>query len=104
MNESEKRRKELLENTRNLYSDRRSPPAIHPRYSNAYHSIYPDLDENEIERSTILFRIVISLLLFLCFVTMDYNSLSFKKVDCAHISQEIKYQSDFLDIDALNLL
>ena len=41
MNESEKRRKKLLEETRSLYSDWRTPPAVHPRYRAAYRRLYP---------------------------------------------------------------
>ena len=40
MTETEKRRRELLEQTRRLYSDKYIPPAIHPRYQSAYQSLY----------------------------------------------------------------
>ena len=35
MNDAERRRQELLEQTRALYNDRRTIPAVHPRYANA---------------------------------------------------------------------
>ena len=34
MNDAERRRQELLEQTRALYNDRRTIPAVHPRYAN----------------------------------------------------------------------
>ena len=47
MNESEKRRKKLLEETRSLYSDWRTPPAVHPRYRAAYRRLYPGEETEE---------------------------------------------------------
>ena len=32
MTESEKRREELLRRARTIYSDKKIPPAVHPRY------------------------------------------------------------------------
>ena len=40
MTETEKRRSELLAQTRARYSEKYTPPAIHPRYQSTYHSIY----------------------------------------------------------------
>ena len=40
MTEAERRRNELLRETRKIYSEKYAPPAIHPRYQNAYQSIY----------------------------------------------------------------
>ena len=40
MTETEKRRIALLAQTRKTYSDKNSPPAVHPRYKGAYQSIY----------------------------------------------------------------
>ena len=40
MNDAERRRRELLEQTRFLYSDKRIMPAVHPRYGNTYHYLY----------------------------------------------------------------
>lgn len=70
MTPSEKRRRKLLQQTRNLYSDRRTPPAIHPRYGNLYADLY---DEDVSTGGTLGIRITICLLLFACFITMDYT-------------------------------
>ena len=41
-----RRRQELLEQTRALYNDRRTIPAVHPRYANAYHYLYGKSQED----------------------------------------------------------
>ena len=46
MNDAERRRQELLEQTRALYNDRRTIPAVHPRYANAYHYLYGKQQED----------------------------------------------------------
>lgn len=46
MNDAERRRQELLEQTRALYNDRRTIPAVHPRYANAYHYLYGKSQED----------------------------------------------------------
>ena len=40
MNETEKRRRQLLEETRRKYGDTRTPPAVHPRYGAIYSDLY----------------------------------------------------------------
>ena len=45
MNDSERRRKELLELTRQRYSDSTAPPAVHPRYHAVYEDLYGTEDE-----------------------------------------------------------
>ena len=70
MNSSEKRRKQLLERTRNLYSDSRFLPAVHPRYRNLYGQLY-GYEEKESTGGTLAIRMFVCLLLFAAFVTMD---------------------------------
>lgn len=78
MTDTEKRRIELLAHTRKLYSDKNSPPAIHPRFQATYQTIYkPEPKEEETEVSTFGVRLVISILIFCLFVTakqLDYNT------------------------------
>ena len=40
MTESEKRREELLRRARTIYSDKKIPPAVHPRYQSFYTKLY----------------------------------------------------------------
>ena len=64
MNETERRRKQLLEETRRKYVDSRTPPAVHPRYEAIYSDLY---EENSTRNDGFFFRTVIAVLLF-CFV------------------------------------
>ena len=74
MNETEKRREELLAQARNLYgSGRTSNPAIHPRCQGAYHQLYEK--EEALPRSTFVLRVCVSLILFLIFAGIDYEKL-----------------------------
>ena len=69
MNDSEKRRRQLLEETRSLYSDRNSPPAVHPRYKFAYARLYGS--EDEMAPGTFGLRLFLCFMLFAAFVAMD---------------------------------
>ena len=66
MTETEKRRSELLAQTRARYSEKYTPPAIHPRYQSTYHSIYQDDETTKTNkrRSSFGVRLMIAILLF----------------------------------------
>ena len=68
--DTEKRRRALLAQTRSLYSEKSFSPAVHPRYRNAYNSLYGDGEDME---SSGLFglRVILCCLLFIGFVMMD---------------------------------
>ena len=90
MTETEKRRITLLEQTRETYSAKNTPPAIHPRYIGAYQSIYKT--EN---RSTFGIRLILAVLLFGLFVAASYNNV--KEVE--RVSGEIQRElSELVDL------
>lgn len=72
MTTTEQRRVELLSQTRNLYKDKGSVPAIHPRYGNAYQKLYGRQKE-ETSGSSLGVRIFFSFLLFVVFAGLDYS-------------------------------
>ncbi len=73
MNENEYRRKELLQQTRNLYKESREIPAVHPRHQNIYKDLY---GTNTIsKKSNFSARLGAALVLFVLFATADYNQL-----------------------------
>lgn len=76
MNDSERRRRELLRQTRKLYEERGTIPAVHPRYGRIYHDLYREhTDENrELSGGSFYLRLVIGILCFVCFVYMDQSS------------------------------
>lgn len=96
MNESEARRRELLRQTRRLYSEDGFVPAVHPRYGHIYHDLYEDGQEPQ--KNSFFFRLSLGILCFICYVWMDYG-----KIDVAHVSSEqivnqIEKQIDMQDI------
>ena len=65
MNESQKRREELLKNTRKLYDSGSSGRAVHARYQSEYS--FGEKKEKR-EKSSLGIRLLFSMLLFLLFV------------------------------------
>ena len=61
MNESQKRREELLKNTRKLYDSGTRRRSVHPRYQSEYS--FGEKKEKE-EKSTLGLRMLFSMLLF----------------------------------------
>lgn len=96
MNDSEKRRKHLLEQTRARYRDDRDPPAVHPRYKSSYDRLY--LDEPQERHSTFGIRVVLCLLLFAAFVTMDVKKQEFLHINTQRIVQEITSDFDAVEV------
>lgn len=85
MTDVEKRRLKLLQEVRKNYSDKNTPPAVHPRYSCAYHSLYQDeYDEETRARSTFFLRFIIAVLIFAFVFVIDYY-----KEEVANVNSEI---------------
>ena len=96
MNDSEKRRQRLLEQTREMYNGRRSVPAVHPRYKAAYHQIYED--EPSLPTGTFGIRLFLCLVLFAAFVSMDKNGSEVMRVDSSRIMNEITSDIDIAEV------
>lgn len=91
MTDVEKRRLKLLHETRKNYSDKYSPPAIHPRYQSTYHSLYKDdFDEQAKTKNTFLFRTVIAILLFALFYVMNYRNEDIGMVNSQTVINEVQ--------------
>lgn len=96
MNHSEKQRKELLHNTRLLYSTNKQIPAIHPRYRASYGELYGREEERIGE--TFGLRLMICFLLFAAFAAMDYREIEVANVESKQIVNEIQYQPDIEEV------
>ena len=81
MNEAEKRRRELLEQTRYSYQES-GIPAIHPRYRASYSELY---GEEEAEQGSLGIRTFICMILFAVFVFMQNEGK-----DILHIRRSVK--------------
>lgn len=86
MNQSQKRREDLLHQTRILYSDNHSIPAVHPRYGNAYSELY---DESVKKQGTLGIRVIICILLFAVFLSMDNKETTIFNKSSAQIKELI---------------
>ena len=97
VNDSEKRRQRLLEQTRELYGEKRTIPAVHPRYGAAYRQIYSD-EQQPIPPSSFGIRLFLCLLLFAAFVSMDKNKSEVMHVDSSRIVDEITTDLDVVEV------
>ncbi len=97
METSEKRRKKLLEQTRALYSDKGKIPAVHPRYSTAYHSLYQQ-EEAAVAKGTFGVRLLLCCFLFTFFVSLDRQEQKVMDVGSDQIQKIISQDTstDFL--------
>lgn len=73
MNEAERRRKKLLEQTRNLYQEDIRNPAIHPRYRASYNRLYPE--EKGYQKGTFGIRCVICILVFAAYIMAETGEI-----------------------------
>ena len=91
MTEAEKRRLALLEQTRKTYSEKYTPPAVHPRYKGVYQSIYKNENtiKNEKCKSTFGIRLVIAVLLFGLFMATSYKDKKITEKVVAEIQEEM---------------
>lgn len=90
MNEQEIRRKELLRQTRKLYNERNDLPAVHPRYSGTYHSLYTEKGEEQpVSGSSFRIRVLIAVLCFVFYIYIDENQVNVADMDSALITEQI---------------
>lgn len=97
MNQTEKRRQELLEQTRKIYRNSNSTPAIHPRYRATYTSIYGE-DEEEKQTTGLGFRFFLALMLLIGFVAIDQSGEKIATVDSQWIEEKIIEDMDFEEV------
>lgn len=99
MNESEMRRRELLRETRRMYRESESVPAVHPRYKAAYQDLYRKDTKEERDRSGFYFRLILAVIGFICYVYFDQNQVEIAEVSSAEIRCQIEkdtYPDDFI--------
>ena len=95
MIDAEKRRMELLTQTRKMYSEHYAPPAIHPRYQSTYQSLYRVETKNKQESSgTLGVRFLIAILLFCLFVVAGKSG----DIDTEMVFSYIEESHGFVDL------
>lgn len=91
MNDSEKRRRELLRQTRKLYDEKNEIPAVHPRYGRIYHDLYGSEEEQSSSSyGSFYLRLVLSVLCFIFFVYMDQSKAEVAEVNSTVIVEQIE--------------
>lgn len=74
MTEAQRRRQELLLQTRKLYSDKHKVPAVHPRYGGAnLYSEAHEVSESSPQLNSFKLRLLISMLLLIIYAGADYT-------------------------------
>lgn len=94
MDQSEKRRKELLESARTLYKDQHNTPAVHPRYGNIYGELYGE----EEPAGSLGMRLILCCVIFVVFVVMDYQDLQIADVSSQMITQAIETDLELVEV------
>lgn len=97
MNDAERRRRELLEQTRSLYSDKRTMPAVHPRYGSAYRYLYgksEDKINEDTKGGTFGIRLFLCTLIFAAFLTADSQKQEVFHMNSDEIVNEITKDLD----------
>lgn len=102
MNDSELRRKELLKQTRRLYNDRQEIPAVHPRYGNIYKNLYEKNSCDTGREGSFLFRLLFSILLFVCFIYIDRVNTGIDHLNSTVITEQIG-RNDFHGLNFFTL-
>lgn len=87
MSDAEIRRRRLLQETRERYNDTYNIPAVHPRYHAAYRNIY---GEEKYSKSTFGFRLLLCLVLFAMFITIDTEQQKIWNVDSKQVKGYIE--------------
>ena len=87
MNDTEKRRKKLLEQTRNLYQDDKINPAVHPRYKAAYHQLYSD--DIVIHKGTFGIRCILCVFVFAAYIMIENNENYITRIENFQVKETI---------------
>lgn len=74
MDNTQKRRQELLDQTRRIYSDKHKIPAVHPRYGNfTGENGLKVAKDKDFTLKSLKLRIFVSLILFVIYAALDYS-------------------------------
>lgn len=99
MDSAAKRRQELLNQTRKMYSDKYKLPAVHPRYGSF------GMEKSEINRSTgntvmsfFKFRIIIALTLFVLYAGVEYADINVGKYSYQDVVEVISQNIDIQEV------
>ena len=91
MNETEKRRLDLLARTRNIYNEKNTPPAVHPRYGAAFRFLYGEAKEEEKwVSSTLWARFLIAVFIFVLVFVIDARNQTVGNINSKTVISEVR--------------
>lgn len=91
MTETEKRRLDLLARTRNIYNEKNTPPAIHPRYGAAFRFLYSEEEEEEkLVSGTLWVRFLIAVFIFVLVFVIDARKEAIGNIDSKTVITEVR--------------
>lgn len=94
VNETERRRRELLEQSRCRYQESEIP-AVHPRYGASYRNLY---GTEEPEGGSLGIRTFICMILFAVFVYMQNGGKDILHVNSNRVVREVKKDMNWTDV------
>ena len=87
MTDIEKRRIQLLKETKKTYSEKYMTPAVHPRYKSTYDSLYNK--EPVMQKGSFGIRFFVALLILVLVYAMHFQEKSFGMINDKTIINEI---------------
>lgn len=96
MNDAERRRKELLESARSLYSEKYNPPFIHPRYNNLC-AEWSGKEQQTGSNGSFGLRVLLCSIILTAFVIADQKKLEIMNVDSKEIISAVE-ESDLTEV------
>lgn len=97
MNSTEKRRQELLTQTRKLYNEKPRIPAVHPRFGSFGIESYED-ETDVTPINSFRIRILLAVFLFMFFAGMDYAQVSVGDWDSSDIVSVVSQNVDVVEV------
>ncbi len=95
MNETEVRRKQLLEETRRLYQESGSIPIVHPRFGKFTNTNEP---AEELSHSSFKMRFLLALILLAIYVGADYYGYTIGIIHSEDIASAVSFSIDVEDV------
>ena len=95
MNESAKRRQDLLLQMQKSSHISSGFPAVHPRYGNVYHKLYSEKREQQLSNNSLIFRLFMAVLCFLLYLSIDTSNTETAQTYSSEITSYIRQSYDY---------
>lgn len=99
MDDAQKRRQELLSQTRKIYSDKNKVPVVHPRYGNF--NLGTSENANNISDGKVNYfklRLTIALILFVLYAGIEYTGIEIGEYSSQEVIEVISQSIDIQEV------